>query len=115
MRRLQSFQSRVLTPGAVLPDLAFNDFFPSALFHYIRNYTAIVDRFSTKCQIKCPQEICLHALVAGGHDNAVVLAALRNLHADEVLRLVVYLSKWLERYSGERCSFFLGALCLPWG
>jgi hypothetical protein len=49
----------------------------------------------------CVQEVCLHAMVAGGHDNAVVLAALRQLRAPEVLRLTAYLSKWTKRHPGE--------------
>lgn len=49
----------------------------------------------------CVQEVCLHAMVAGGHDNAVVLAALRQLRAPEVLRLTAYLSKWTMRHPGE--------------
>ncbi|EIE24939.1 hypothetical protein COCSUDRAFT_47016 [Coccomyxa subellipsoidea C-169] len=47
-----------------------------------------------------PQEVCLHAMVAGGHDNAVVLAALRKLRAPQVLRLTAYLSKWATHQPG---------------
>lgn len=46
------------------------------------------------------QEVCLHGLIAGAHDNAIILAALRQLNGDEVLSLVRYLSKLTERLSG---------------
>ena len=49
----------------------------------------------------CAQEVCLHALVAGDHDNAVILAALRRLRAPHVLRLIAYLSKLAMRLPGQ--------------
>lgn len=40
-------------------------------------------------------------MVAGGHDNAVVLAALHRLKAPHVLRLIAYLSKLAMRLPGQ--------------
>ncbi|BDA49376.1 hypothetical protein COCOBI_13-4880 [Coccomyxa sp. Obi] len=65
------------------------------------------------------QEVCLHAVVAGGHDNAVVLAALRRLRAPHVLRLIAYLSKLAMRLPGvlshleDRKPAMPPALALP--
>ena len=47
-----------------------------------------------------PQEVCLHALVAGRRDTAVLLAAVRKLPPPLVLALLTYLRKWVERQAG---------------
>ena len=46
------------------------------------------------------QEVCLHAVVAGRTDRAVLLAAIRKLPPSHVLALLTYLRKWVERHAG---------------
>ena len=46
------------------------------------------------------QEVCLHALVTGTHDDAVLRGAVRQLAPPEVLALLTYLRKWVERQAG---------------
>lgn len=59
---------------------------------------AAVDQFQ-------PFELCLHYLVASGHDEAVLASILSRLDGCEVFKLLHYLEKWLEKYSKQ------GALC----
>ena len=49
----------------------------------------------------CVQEVCLHAALAAGHDQAVLQAALRRLRPLQVVRLIAYLLKWVDRHPGE--------------
>ena len=47
------------------------------------------------------QEVCLHAALAADHDQAVLQAALRRLQPPQVVRLIAYLLKWVDRHPGE--------------
>lgn len=60
--------------------------------------SAAVDHFQ-------PFELCLHYLVASGHDEAVLASIVSQLDNGEVLKLLRYLKKWLEKYSKQ------GSLC----
>ncbi|MCO5579805.1 hypothetical protein L7F22_033667 [Adiantum nelumboides] len=62
--------------------------------------SAAVDHFQ-------PYELCLHDLVSAGHDEAVLTSILSQLESNEVLQLLRYLKKWLEKYSQR------GSLCTP--
>ena len=46
-------------------------------------------------------EVCMHAALAAGHDQAVLQAALRRLQQPQVARLITYLLKWVTRHPGE--------------
>ena len=52
----------------------------------------------------CMQEICMHSVLAGEHDQAVLQAALRRLQQPQVARLIAYLLKWVSRQPGENPS-----------
>lgn len=57
-----------------------------------------------------PFELCLHYLVASGHDEAVLVCIVSQLDNNEVLKLLRYLKKWLEKYAkqGSLCTFHRG-------
>lgn len=43
----------------------------------------------------------MHSMLAGGHDQAVLQAALRRLQPAQVARLIAYLLKWVSRQPGK--------------
>ena len=59
------------------------------------------DRRACRESCFCVQEVCLHAALAAGHDQAVLQAALRRLQQPEVVRLMGYLLRWVDRHPGE--------------
>ncbi|KAH7446106.1 hypothetical protein KP509_01G039400 [Ceratopteris richardii] len=48
-----------------------------------------------------PHELCLHYLLSSGQDEAVLAAILQQLDNEEVLKLLCYLNKWLDKYSSK--------------
>ena len=54
------------------------------------------------CMCAHAQEVCLHALVAGTHDDAVLRAVVRKMAPPQALALLTYLRKWVERQAGAR-------------
>ena len=53
-----------------------------------------------------PFELCLHNLLAFGHDEAVLTSFFTQLEGAEVYKLLHYLEKWLEKYYSRDGSMF---------
>ena len=53
----------------------------------------------------------MHSVLAGGHDQAVLQAALRRLQQPQVARLIAYLLKWVSRQPGENPGACPGMMC----
>jgi hypothetical protein len=57
-----------------------------------------------------PFELCLHNLLALGHDEAVLTTIFTHLDGTEVLKLLRYLEKWLEMYYSKHGSIFCASM-----
>ena len=53
----------------------------------------------------------MHSVLAGGHDQAVLQAALRRLQQPQVARLIAYLLKWVSRQPGKNPGAWPGMMC----
>ena len=93
----------VLLPGEKLISAAEKDILPKVYFSHASDMHL------------CTQEICMHSVLAGGHDQAVLQAALRRLQQPQVARLIAYLLKWVSRQPGENPGACPGMMCFDTG
>ena len=57
-----------------------------------------------------PFELCLHNLLAFGHDEAVLTSFFTHLEGAEVHKLLHYLEKWLEKYCSRHGSILSSSM-----